>query len=788
MSDINRTIKLLDFDKVLALVAENALSVTAKSEILNYLPSFDIEKAKNLQAYTEEAATIRNKYLLSPVMAIDEISEIIAKSRVGITLNMGELIKISRVLKAAAYLKEKTLSTGDDIVLFKNLVANLFVDTKLQQDIENAIISDNEMSDNASFKLKTIRRNILNLNSRLKEKLNGYTKNNSQSEFLQDNLYTVRNNRFVLPVKSECRGNVPGLIHDQSASGSTVFIEPFALVDLNNDLQTALAEEQAEIERILSEFSTRVNDRLQDIIVCKNIITMSDIVFAKAIFGEKIRGIKPFLTNVSKTLLKNARHPLIDKEKVVPVSISIGENFSVLLITGPNTGGKTVCMKTVGLLCLMAYSGIPVPCEEAAISVYDDIFCDIGDEQSISNELSTFSSHVVNINNIINAITAKSLVLFDELGGGTDPTEGAALAIGIIKYIETVGCHALISTHYDKLKEYALTENGVMNACMLFDEKTLMPTYRLVVGMPGSSNALKIAQGLGMNDFILKEAEKNLDSEKIAYENIIRSAEKIKNEAEKEKTLAEKEKESLLALKKSLEVEKNKTEALYSKIQNNANAEVKRLVAARVAKAENIISEMKQLAQNADEKNLLEARIKRNSLIDLEYRLHDDEKSEYVEINDYNTLVPGQKVIIKSLGMEAFIVKLPNKKGEIQVRSGNMTTNVKLQDIALPIEQKTSKPVKKPTNTTAPQPVKTGIVPEIMVIGQTVAEAVETIEPYIISAHDSPDKELRIVHGKGTMALARGIQTYLKTMPLISSFRFGRYGEGDNGVTIVTVK
>lgn len=788
MSDINRTIKLLDFDKVLALVAENALSATSKSEILNFFPSFDSEKAETLQKYTEEATAIRNKYLLSPVMAIDETDEIIAKSRIGITLNMGELIKIARVLKAAAYLKEKISATGDDIALFKNLIANIFVDVKLQHDIENAIIGDNEMSDNASFKLKTIRRNILNLNSRLKEKLNGYTKNNSQSEFLQDNLYTVRNNRFVLPVKSECRGSVPGLIHDQSASGSTVFIEPFALVDLNNDLQTALAEEQAEIERILVEFSSRVNDCLQDIIVCIKIITTSDIVFAKAIFGEKSHGIKPNLTNSSKTILKNARHPLIDKDKVVPVSISIGESFSVLLITGPNTGGKTVCMKTVGLLCLMAYSGIPVPCEEATVSVYDDIFCDIGDEQSISNELSTFSSHVVNINNIINAITSKSLVLFDELGGGTDPTEGAALAIGIIKYMKTVGCNALISTHYDKLKEYALTENGVMNACMLFDENTLMPTYRLIVGMPGSSNALKIAQGLGMNDFILQEAKKNIDSEKIAYENIIRAAEKIKNEAEEEKSLAAKEKESLLSLKKSLETEKIKTEALYSKIQSNANAEVKRLVTARVAKAESIIAEMQQLSQNANEKNLLEARIKRNRLIDLEYRLRDDEKPDYVEIDDHNTLTIGQKVIIKSLGIEATIVKLSNKKGEIQVRNGNMTTNVKTQDVALPVEQKTTKTAKKIPKTISAQPVKTGIVSEIMVIGKTVAEAIEILEPYIISAHDSPDKELRIVHGKGTMALARGIQSYLKTMPLVSSFRFGRYGEGDNGVTIVTVK
>lgn len=791
MLNKNRTIKLVDFDKVLCLVAENALSVAAKKDILSCVPDFNLSDAERLQSLTEEAMIVRNKYLLSPVMAVDETEEILAKSRIGITLNMGELLKISRVLKAAAYLKEKILSTGDDIILLKNSVANLYVDTALQKDIEDSIIGENEMSDNASFKLKTIRRNILNLNSRLKEKLGSYTKNNASSDYLQDNLYTVRNNRFVLPVKSECRGNVPGLIHDQSASGSTVFIEPFALVELNNDLQTALSEEQAEIERILSEFSKRVYGRIEDISVCKNVITMSDIVFAKAIFGEKIHGVKPFLTDNGKTSFVNARHPLIDKNKVVPVSLSIGGEYSVLLITGPNTGGKTVCMKTVGLFCYMAYAGIPLPCDEAFISVYDDIFCDIGDEQSISNELSTFSSHIVNINEIINGITGRSLVLLDELGGGTDPTEGAALAIGIIKYIETVGCCAVISTHYDQLKEYALTENGVMNACMLFDEKTLLPTYRLVIGMPGSSNALKIAQGLGMNDFILKEAAKNLDSDKIAYENIIRSAEKIKNDAEREKLIAEKERESAIALKKALEADKNKTDALYAKIQSNANAEVKRLVAMRVAKAENIIAEMKELSEKADEKALLEARIKRNQLTDLEYRLHDDEKASYENLPADKKLEIGQKVIIKSLGTEAVILKLPNKKGLIKVKSGNITTDVKFEDLGAPIAQKNVKAHTKKrfvgsANTSAA--VSSGIVPEIMVIGQTVAEAVENIEPYIVSAHASADKELRIVHGKGTMALARGIQSYLKTMPLVASFRFGRYGEGDNGVTVVKVK
>ena len=782
-----RTIKLLDFDKILSQVAEYALSGTAKRRIIDFVPDYDIGSAKRLSDLTEEATIIRSKYLLSPVIAIDDVDEIIAKNRVGITLNMGELLKIARVLKAAAYLKEKIDGTGEDVVLLKNELANLYVDKVLQKNIEDSIISDEEMSDNASFKLKSIRRNILNLNSRLKEKLVGYTKNNSASEYLQDNLYTVRNNRYVLPVKSECRSSVPGLIHDQSATGATVFVEPFALVELNNGLQTALAEEQAEIERILVDFSRRVREDLESIIVCKNKITMCDIVFSKAIFGEKTHGIKPFLTNDGNTTLLDARHPLIDKNKVVPVTIGIGKDYSALLITGPNTGGKTVSMKTLGLMCLMAYSGIPVTCKEASISVYDEIFCDIGDEQSISNELSTFSSHVVNINNIIDNVTDKSLVLADELGGGTDPTEGAALAIGIIKYFETVGCKTIISTHYDKLKEYALSNKNVMNACMLFDEKTLMPTYKLVIGMPGSSNALKIAEGLGMNAYVLREAEKNLDSDKIAYENIIRSAERIKNQAEKEMAEARSIKALAESDRATLAAEKQKTDALYEKIKSNAAAEVKRIVSSRVAKAENIIAEMKILSEQANEQNLLAARIKRNQLIDLEYKLNEDESVNYVSLPT-EKIKPGTKAIIKSLSQEAEILQPPNKKGEVRVKSGNITTFVKAEDLGeIPPKKDKDKPKKtvKPSVTpTAPS----GLIPEIMVIGQTVAEAIETIEPYIISANSSPDKILRIVHGKGTMALARGVQAYLKSMPLVKSFRFGRYGEGDNGVTIVTVK
>ncbi len=789
MNNLEKTIKLLDFEKILTMVSDCAHTINAKRAILSHIPMFDIKMAENLQNLTWEATIVRNKYLINPIIAIDDISEILEKNRIGITLQMGELLKISKVITSASYAKEKICETGEDVFLLKNIVSNIFADKHLEQDITNSIISNNEMSDNASPQLKSIRRKILNLNTKLKERLSQYTKNNSVSDYLQDNLYTVRNNRFVIPVKSECKTHIPGLIHDQSASGATVFIEPFAIVELNNELRTAIAEEAAEIERILVTFSTRVFEQIEQIKNCANTVVMLDIVFSKAVFGEKIKGIKPFLNCKGETKLVNARHPLIDADKIIPVTIELGSDFSLLLITGPNTGGKTVCMKTIGLFCLMAYSGIPLPCDNANIAVYDNIFCDIGDDQSISNELSTFSSHVVNITNIVNSITKDSLVLLDELGGGTDPTEGTALAIGIIKYLEIVKCKGVISTHYDKLKEYALGTGNIKNCCMLFDEKTLLPTYKLVIGMPGSSYALKIAKSLGMNQFILDEAAKNLDTNKIEYEKIIKNAENIKNEALKEREAAKLERESLAKLKDKLEKDKEKIDALYEKINNNASAEIKRIISLKVAKAENIIAEMKILKESADEQALFEARRKKNLLSDIEYKLQENESLACREISEKDIVIE-KKVVVKNLNAMGIVVSLPNKKGELRVKTGNITTTVKISDLGLPLETEKPKKAKKPEIKTQNNfnVSSTALVPEIMVIGKTVAEAIEIIEPYLFSAHRGNDKLLRIVHGKGTMALAKGIQSYLKTASFVESFRFGKYGEGDSGVTIVTIK
>ena len=509
-----KTLDLLEFNKIAEKVAFSALSESAKREIMQENPSSVYGDVVLAQQLTFEASLVVEKYLLSPIVAFDPIDEIIKKSEIGATLQMGELLKVARMIRAGRIAKNCITSTSEDVIFLKNFVDNLFLDETLEKDIGIAIVSENEMSDNASDKLKSIRRKIASTNVKLKEKLASYTRNNSVSNYLQDNLVTIRNNRFVLPVKANFKSFVPGLIHDQSATGSTVFIEPFVVVELNNELHTLQAEELAEIEFILSEFTKRVFANAEALKLALKSCTTLDSIFAKYSYSVKTKSYKPEVVKDGRVVLDNAKHPLLDKNKVVPISVRVGDDFDVLLITGPNTGGKTVTLKTVGLFCIMTYFGLWLPCDNAIISTFDGIYCDIGDEQSIDNELSTFSSHMVNIRNITNKITDNSLVLFDELGGGTDPVEGSALALGIIEFILENKAKAIITTHYNELKEYGLSTNRVVNGCMQFDAKTFAPTYRLIIGMPGTSNAISIAQRLGLNKDIVEKARTHLNPEK----------------------------------------------------------------------------------------------------------------------------------------------------------------------------------------------------------------------------------------------------------------------------------
>ena len=777
-----KLLKVLEFDEILRRLSDYAISACAKAEILRTVPCSTFADVQNALTLTEEAYRIKNKYLISPLSDYDDITEILNKAKAGAVLRPAELMKVAAVLRCARIAKSEISPLGDDVQSVKNLVAPLIVDRTLESEIGNAVAGENELRDDASEKLRDLRRKSHQANAKLKEKLQSYTRSGSISKYLQDNLVTVRMGRFVLPVKSECRSMVPGLIHDQSGSGSTVFIEPFPVVELNNELKYLQMEEQREIERILSILTERVAQTEEILRFCLKTCAMLDIVFAKSAFATSYNGTIPTLVRNGSLHLKNARHPLIDAKLVVPVSIEVGTSYKIIIVTGPNTGGKTVSLKTTGLCCLMAYSGIPIPCDQGStLSVYEDLYCDLGDEQSIEQSLSTFSAHIVNIVRITEAVTPNSLVLLDELGAGTDPIEGAALSLGIVKYLELIGCKGVITTHFNELKEYALLSKNLTNACMQLDEETLMPTYKLTIGIPGASSALKIAGTLGLSDYILRSARESLTSEHTNFERILCEAQHAKSRAEDELLEIEQEKARLSEERIALESARKTLEERREKLQNGAKAEAARLVRDMVAKATDLIEELKETIKAGDEEALRKARTLRNRLEAIEQNSDDGTGPVYAPVSAKQLRI-GSRVAVRSLGSDGEIVALADKKGMYRVRVGNLQLSLKPEDLAMPLTE----PPKQTTVSHATPAASTPAEREIKLLGLTVAEAIEVLEPHLLSA--TSGTVLRIVHGKGTGALGKGIQTYLKTRKEVASFRYGRYGEGDTGVTIAEIK
>lgn len=777
---------ILEFDKILEAVCDCAVSEPTKRAIVETNPSDDYKEVQILQAQTKEAYIIKTKYLLSPIVQFDDITEFLNKAKAGAVLHSGELIRVAGVLRAARIAKKDIEGTGEDIVLLKQLTASIYADRNLENQIGDCIANDGTIKDDASDALKTIRRKIFTANAKLKEKLASYTRSGETSKYLQDNIVTVRMGRFVLPVKSECRGAVPGLIHDQSSSGSTVFIEPYPVVELNNELKYLQLEEQREIERILLQLTEYVANAYDALNMCMSMCVMLDIVFAKLDYSLKIDAREPILNDRGKIILKGARHPLIARERIVPVNVAVGADYKMLIVTGPNTGGKTVCLKTVGLCCLMAASGLWIPCETGSeISVFDRIFCDLGDEQSIEHSLSTFSAHIVNVISITNNITPKSLVLMDELGSGTDPVEGAALSLGIIKFLEMVGAVGVITTHFDELKEYALVSDKLMNACMQFDEQTLKPTYKLIVGIPGVSNALKIAGTLGLNDFILQQARQSISQDKIRFEQVLKNAEAAKFEAEAlsetlkaERAQLNSEREQLLAVREELNRK-------LERINGNAKAETRRIVGNMLLQADELMDELKNKLAQEDERALLEARRIAKRLSDIQPGDDDDvAMPEYEPLNKDGIKI-GATVIVKSVRAQGIVRSLPDRKNHVTVQIGSVRTSVAADDLASP--KLKPQPKKAPRKPIIPTENKTesASAEEVMVLGMTVSEAIEVIDPYLNACGG---RILRIVHGKGTGRLGKGIQNYLRTNPCVKSYRYGGYGEGDSGVTVCELK
>lgn len=782
-----KTLKSLEFDKILKIVSGYAVLDSSKAAIENLKPTSDKREVTYLLKSTEEAFKLLYKYSLERVPYCVSVVNAVSRAEKGATLNMRELLDIAALLSASRTVKASIESVSDESVEnIKTLASGLFEYRILEKEITSKIVYEDTMADSASERLASIRKRIRDLNVKIRDKLNSYIR--GSNKFMQDNVVTMRMNRYVIPVKAEYKGMVKGFVHDQSATGSTIFIEPEQVIEYNNDLKTAYIEESEEVYRILRELSGKVAGISNAIKYNEEILSDIDVFYAKATYAFETKATRPIVNFSGIISIKKARHPLINSEKVIPVTVTLGKEYKYLLVTGPNTGGKTVTLKLTGLMCLFAMCGLYIPCEEESeVSVFENIFCDVGDEQSIEQSLSTFSSHMVNIIDFCNNLTSSSLVLLDELGAGTDPEEGSALALAVIEKLLKSGSCGIVTTHYSRLKEYAMTEPLIENASMDFDIKTLRPVYKLNIGIPGNSNAIEISKRLGLPEDLAKRATELLSKDKVSLDNVLKKAEESRQEAEKLseelKVLKEEKEKELEGVKKEL----SSVKAEKEKITASARQEVKKIVSERLIEAEAIVSELNDIYKTCELENgeLIRARTLKNKLADSKYLNEDIPLSKYeLAPVDVKKLSVGDEVYVKSFNNTGTINGIKEKKGEIEVLFGNIKSTVKLSDCFNAKKQaiQSEKPkVSRSVERSSPKA-------EINIIGKTVSEGVEEVEKFIDQAVVSNIPEIRIIHGMGTGKLKKGVWDYLKTNKNVSEYRLGRYGEGESGVTVVTLK
>lgn len=782
-----KTLKTLEYDKILSLLSQYATSETGKIELLNLNPSTDYNKAQHFLNMTIEADKILYEHSVGLRFSFSDVHECIMRAKKNATLSMGEILKVGRLLKASRLVMSGITDINDsEITILRGMAEELFVSFTIEKDIFRCILSENEMADNASSELRSIRQSITRCNEKIKDKLNSYITSSSTVKYLQDNIVTMRNDRYVIPVKIEHRGQIGGLVHDHSSSGNTVFVEPMMVVELNNELRMLIASEEKEIYRILREFTTRISLDSDAILYNQKLMTEMDIVFAKALYAKTVKATPPTINSHGKINIIKGKHPLIDQSEVVPVSIRLGDNYRILMITGPNTGGKTVTLKLTGLLTLMGLSGMFIPASHGSvISTFDNMWCDIGDEQSIEQSLSTFSSHMTNIINIVNSLTEKSLILLDEIGAGTDPQEGAALAMAITSYIIEAKAYGVITTHYPELKEYSLITDSIENASMDFDPETFKPTYSLVIGIPGASNAIQIANRLGLNPEIIARAKGLLSDDKISLENVLIQAEKSRRKAEDAQTELE---ERRIQINRDLSIIDKEKQALIKdreKIQLNAQKEVRRLTRIALEEVNEIVDELKSMLEDSDNIDIFKAHKLRKKLENITVDTENEQNNNEDRIDSIEgDIEVGDRVFVKSINNYGYVESI-NKKGELTVKIGNISSNIKPND-TIRVKNKEDKKTQK-VNVT--RPINMGAAKsEINLIGQNADEATYNLDAFINDAFVGGLGEVRIVHGKGQGILRKAIQDYLKDCKLVKEFRKGIFGEGENGVTIVKFK
>lgn len=673
-----KSLTTLEYPKILDRLATFAQSQGGKKKASELVPYEKIADALHALNETAEADRVLFEYSLSPSFAVDDIGDILVKAKKGATLAIPDIMKVGRSLRVSRRLKY-TIDKVKDCPLLADMAMGLFENETLEKKIFDAFLSETEVADNASNELRAIRIRIRKLNDNVRSKLQLFITSPKYSKYLQDNIITVRGDRYVIPVKSDCKGTIPGLVHDQSASGSTLFVEPMQIVELNNELKVELVNEQLEIEKILRNFSNQIEGCADGITYSYNTVVDMDMVFAKAQLAREYKATKPELNEDGVIDIRAGRHPLIDQKKVVPVSLALKKDEKMLLITGPNTGGKTVTLKLVGLFTLMAMSGLFIPAKSANLSIFDGVYSDIGDEQSIEQSLSTFSSHIKNTIGILDVITDKSLVLFDELGAGTDPGEGAALAVSIAEYLLRVGAKSFITSHFNDLKEFSLVTKGVVAASMEFDSNTFCPTYKLVMGAIGSSNALAIAKKLGLSDEIIENAKSKISVEKRQFDNVLTAAEKTRMKAAELVSEASIDRENAAKALKDAEIEKKRIEEKREKLDENIRKETKRLIENSVEEANDILEQIKEILNKpqVEDKDLFEARKLKKQL---ENMTADYEKEAVVEdVKDDSPLKIGDNVFVKSLQKKGKLTSI-NQRGEAVVAFGKLTTKVKKDD------------------------------------------------------------------------------------------------------------
>ena len=785
-----KSLTTLEYNKIIDKLQSFAVSRDAKNKAAKLVPMTDIDKINAGLTETGDALSRLYAKGCASFSGVSDVMGSVKRLEVGSCLNAHELLQISGVLSAAKAHKTHYEETEDSLT---PLYDSLDPVPSLYAQIKKCIISEDEISDDASANLKDIRRNIRLANDRIHTELNKILNNQALRNCLQDYVITSRQGRYCLPVKAEYKSQVPGMVHDQSATGSTIFIEPAAVVKLNNDIRELELKEEAEIQVILADLSAQAAEYTEQIATDYKVLVKLDFIFAKAQLARNWHCTAPVMNTEHYTNIKQGRHPLIDPEKVVPIDINLGKDFNLLIITGPNTGGKTVSLKTVGLLTLMAQAGLYIPAlDHSQIGIFNNIFADIGDEQSIEQSLSTFSSHMTNTIHILKNATSDSLILFDEIGAGTDPTEGAALAISILNDLHQRGITTMATTHYSEIKIYALTTPGVENACCEFDVASLKPTYRLLIGVPGKSNAFAISKRLGLPEYLIDDATRRMDAEDIHFEDIISDLETSRATIRKEQEEIARYKKEITDLKAELKAKQQRLDERTDKIIKKANQEAAEILKEAKEYADETIKTMNKhgLSVKELEKQRTAVRDKINkSQEKLAVKAAPPKAHKASDISEFKE---GIYVRILSMNLTGTVVGTPNTKGEVTVAVGSLTTKAKINNLEIITDYKEPEESKPGKSSTGQGRIKmsksASISPEINLLGCTVDEAVARLDKYLDDAYISKLSQVRIVHGKGTGALRAGITAYLKGVPYIKNFRLGEAGEGDAGVTIVEFK